>query len=362
MHRQIQGAMRVGQAVPAIARSALAEKYRRSIGATRPPAESRRVVNAAFKPTAGPPLAELDFEDRYRLVGVTARQLRDREKYRFEIWDAATETAVELRDAPSPSHERPAETLAQVVERIAQVRGSRIACYGNVDLLLPADAERAKRIMQADQALYLHPAREKLEGPAMVVGADPYPDVVLEVDLTTDIRRHKLKLYEAWGFPELWVDVPDRSRRPRVPRATTIYLHNGEKYVSVAESRAFPSWTAAEIHVALNENGVSVRTSAVLERIGRILGEREGTGPEDDPLLRSQRSAARRKAQEWGTELVRALLDSRGIGFVALGLLEEPDFAALPAAVVVDAALKCADERDFIARLQRATEQASEEG
>ena len=68
-----------------------------------------------------------------------------------------------------------------------------------------------RRIMQADQAVYLHPARVELSDTGvMVVGRHNYPDVVLEVDHTTDVRRGKLKLYESWGFPELWVEVPDR--------------------------------------------------------------------------------------------------------------------------------------------------------
>ncbi len=43
---------------------------------------------------------------------------------------------------------------------------------------------------------------------------------MLEVDYSTDVRRGKLGLYEAWGFPEVWVEVPEAespsrsSRRP----------------------------------------------------------------------------------------------------------------------------------------------------
>ena len=36
----------------------------------------------------------------------------------------------------------------------------------------------------------------------MVVGEHDFPDVVLEVDRTTDVRRWKLGMYESWGFPE----------------------------------------------------------------------------------------------------------------------------------------------------------------
>ena len=63
-----------------------------------------------------------------------------------------------------------------------------------------------------------------------VVGRHNYPDVVLEVDHTTDVRRGKLKLYESWGFPELWVEVPEHrvASRPRglVP-GLTIHLLEG---------------------------------------------------------------------------------------------------------------------------------------
>ena len=51
----------------------------------------------------------------------------------------------------------------------------------------------------------------RVSGPAINVDQDPLPDVVLEVDHTTDVRRGKLRLYEAWGFPEVWVLVPPES-------------------------------------------------------------------------------------------------------------------------------------------------------
>ena len=41
--------------------------------------------------------------------------------------------------------------------------------------------------------------------------------MVMVVDNTTDVRRGKLALYESWGFPELWVEVPDTRRRAGRP-------------------------------------------------------------------------------------------------------------------------------------------------
>ena len=213
---------------------------------------------------------------------------------RLEYWDGRTETAM-ICEPTTPYHERPAGRLIRLTERIAQVRGAPIESYLSMDL---RQHDWPQSIMQADESLYLHPGSARLPGPsAMVVGVDDFPDVVLEVDHTTDVRRGKLALYESWGFPEVWVEVPDETSpsRPRGRRpGLTIYLLEDDAYRTAPESRAFPGWTAEEIHAALNEPDLSARTSAVLERVGKVLGERDGTGPDHDLLLRSQRAEGER--------------------------------------------------------------------
>ena len=196
---------------------------------------------------------------------------------RLEYWDGATETAW-ICEPASPYHEQ----------------------------------EAPQSILQADESYYLHPGRARLPGPsaiAMVIGVDDYPDMVLEVDYTTDVRRGKLGLYEAWGFPEVWVEVPDvpspsrpRGRRPGL----TIYLLEDGAYRTAPESLTFPGWTAEEIHAGLNEWTLTEQTSAVLERVGAVLGEREGTGPDHDPLLRSHRRRAFDRGRAEGRAKARA--------------------------------------------------------
>jgi len=61
----------------------------------------------------------------------------------------------------------------------------------------------------------------------------------------------------------------------------------------VDESRALPTWTAAQIHASLNEPRLGPRTLADLTRVGRRLGESEGTTPDDDPQLGRHRRQAR---------------------------------------------------------------------
>ena len=309
----------------------------------------------------------------------------DRFEGRLEYWDSATETAW-ICEPTTPYHERPSRLLTRLAERIAGVRGSPIESYGSMDLLLRDAGGEPRRIMQADESVYLHPARSRLPGPAaMVVGEDDFPDVVLEVDHTTDARRGKLALYEEWGFPEVWVDVPDapsRSRaRGRRPGLTIHVLAHG-RYRVAAESRAFVGWRADEIHVALNEPTPSARTSAVVERVGAALGAREGTGPDDDPLFRSQRRQgfehgraegrveghAEGRAEghaeghaagrtEAGAQMVRQILRSRGIEVSARFSTDTEAFAAASEEALLEAALGCADEADFLAALRRLRDQ-----
>ena len=317
---------------------------------------------------------------------------------RLEFWDAEFETAW-VMEPTSPYHESPSQILAALVDRIAAVRGSPIRCFGTMDLLLRDEAGERRRILQADQAVYLHPVEANLPGKeAMVIGEHAYPDVVMEVDYSTDARPSKLGLYASWEFPEVWLDVPEerpRSRpRNRAP-GLTIYLLDGGAYRVVGESRAFPGWRAEEIHVALNERVSSEATCAVLERVGLALGAREGTGPDDNPLLRSQRrqgyeqgrsrgqvegraegraegpaegrvearaegrpegrgeARAEGRAEGRGEArlgMVRRMLRSRGVGVsdgFPAGVLSE-----CSEDTIVAAALTCGSEADFLARLQ----------
>ena len=134
---------------------------------------------------------------------------------RIEYWDAATETAWMVCEPTTVYHEGPGQRLAQLAALIAAGRGSPITTLGTADLLVRSDRGERQRIMQADQIVYLRPAETEPRGAAVEVGADHLPDVVLEVDHSTDVRRGKLGLYEAWGFPEVWVEVPDVGSPPR---------------------------------------------------------------------------------------------------------------------------------------------------
>ena len=185
---------------------------------------------------------------------------------RIEYWDARAETAWVVADNYGV-HEGTSRRLPHLAERIASVRGAPIVSFGSVTLLVRDAGGEPRRAMEADETLYLHPTRSTTPRRSLVVGEHDFPDVVLEVDYTTDVRPGKLLLYEAWGFPELWVIVPPEGASPRRPAGVTIHRLQDARYRSMPASGAFPGWTAAEIYHAMTEPTPSVATCRVLERV-----------------------------------------------------------------------------------------------
>ena len=282
---------------------------------------------------------------------------------RIEYWSASSGTAWVLRDA-GPVHESPSCILNELLTRISLERGSRVRCCGAVYLMERDPDGRPRLVMVADQTIYMHPEVWLPGDPAIVRGEDPLPDVLLEVDHTTDVRRNKLPLYEAWGFPELWVDTPDApspSRPRRVRPGLTIYLLEDGRYRIADESRAFPTWSATDIHAALNETRFSPRTLADLTRVGRRLGRQEGTTPDDDPQLgrhrRQARDAGRADGRAEGIARERALLarlvarkfDPRTAERLAGRLADIEDPGRLDG--IGDLIIDCDDGEDLLSRL-----------
>ena len=324
------------------------------------PQEGDRVPAARRRGQRWLPLSEMDF------VGCVSETMTGAQyeafEGRLEFWDSETETAFLARDLPTMPHEHAAQCLARLVARIALVRGSDIRLGGAVGLVARQSLEggrERKRAMQADQTVYLHPHRSRLPGAGhFVLGEHDPPDVTLEVDHTTDVRGGKLKQYAEWGFPELWVEVPV-IRAPSRPRGRkpglAICLLGEGGYSESAESRAFPGWKASEIHAALNESVMSLRTHRMLERVGRALGEHEGTGPDDDPLLRC---FGRRKRAEGASGMLREVLRRRGIAVspaFPTGLSRADRKALLESSEtdLVAAAFAAGSEADFLRRLRR---------
>ena len=276
----------------------------------------------------------------------------------IEYWDAATETAWELRDV-SGAHELPGGRLVELCTIIAGVRGARIVCFGHTSFLQRDERGERLRLLEADEAVYVYPDRARMPlDSVLTVGQHDLPDVLLEVDNTTDVRRGKLALYESWGFPEVWVEVPEVQTpgRPRgLVRGLTVYRLEGGRFRVAPESGAFPGWRASEIHAALNELHESTLTSSALTRVGRALAARDGTRPDDTPWLRIQREESRAEGRAEGREqgietAMDAIFVNRGLAWTEAAHEARKRSRATDADVLA-ALLECEDEADFRSRL-----------
>ena len=102
----------------------------------------------------------------------------------------------------------------------------------------------------------------------------------------------------------MWVEVPDADSPSRTasrePGVTIHVLHPDGSYRESAESRAFPGWTASEIHRAMNEPTLSVETMAVLDRVARALRARDGDQAGDAPFLRRVRAESHAEGRAEG--------------------------------------------------------------
>lgn len=272
----------------------------------------------------------------------------ERHDDRVEYWDARAGMAWRVRDVSS-WHEQPGQRLAMLAARMASVRGAPIECFGSTSLARLDAAGRPHQILQADNVVYLRPAEWRTRGRVKVDGG-PLPDVVLEVDHTTDVRRWKLGKYREWGFPEIWVLVPSKRSR-RAPGLAIHVRDPGGGYRTAPQSAAFPGWTEDEVYRALTEEPLSAASWQALERVGRVLGERDGTTPEDDPLTRSlqERGVARASA-----DAVVAALRVRGID-VPAQMAADPDLLCGSSVdIAMAVALRCSDAPDFRRRIRQA--------
>ncbi len=319
----------------------------------------RAVRPAAPTPAVPTPTAGRDFPGCDPVALPTWDDVRTYDG-RIEYWLRETGTAWVLRDA-GPVHETAPNLLSELLTRMCLERGSRFRLAGAVYLIERDGDGRPRQVLVADQTIYLDRSVWRPRDPAIVLGVDPLPDVIVEVDHTTDVRRNKLPVYEAWGFPEVWVDTPDEpspNRPRRVRPGLTIYVLDGGRFRIADESRAFPTWTTAQIHAALNESRLSPRTLADLTRVGRRLGEDEGTTPDDDPQMRLHRRQAH-EAGRWtgrleGRAEVLVRLAARKFGApttdrlaAVVAGLEDPDRLT----EACDLLLECTDTDDLISRL-----------
>ena len=180
--------------------------------------------------------------------------------------------------------------------------------------------------------------------------------MALEVDNTTDVRRGNLGLYESWGIPELCVEVPDKqSPRPRSLRpGLTIYARRKQLSRGARQPR-LPGLDGGGNPPGAERGRNDAGNHSVLRRVGRAMGEAEGTGLDDDMIsARGAPGSAHGRGRGRACQMLRAILtqalESRSIPATPaiLKQLARIDGAsAAAAAAAMQAALTCRQRGRF---------------
>jgi Uma2 family endonuclease len=106
--------------------------------------------------------------------------------------------------------------------------------------------------LEPDTCLYVQNAAQVIGKRRITLGADPPPDVAVEIDMSND-SIDKLPIYAAIGVPEIW-----RYDGKKVH----FYKLSGENYEVTKESIAFPGFTAQDFEQHLERSAVEGQTAA----------------------------------------------------------------------------------------------------
>ena len=150
--------------------------------------------------------------------------------------------------AISPEHEHDATAIEALI----------VAFCDEVDIVLETFGRATWRIealakgVEADGCYYVENAQRIIGKRDIHLPDDPPPDVVLEVDLTTDVR-HKFPIYAALGMAEVWRYDGETIQFYR--------LRNGD-YVEISGSDVLPGLTRELLVETLNIGKTKGQTAA----------------------------------------------------------------------------------------------------
>ncbi len=165
--------------------------------------------------------------------------------------------------SPLSEHEKANRTISLLVEVFAEEMGLEIENLGSTTF----KREDMQRGFEPDSCFYVRNA-DRIRGKKRIDPAvDPPPDLVIEVDLTSDSLK-KFDLYAQFGVPEVWRYESE---------LLNVFVLNLDQstYISVPASRIFPQLTAAILSSFIQDSQSSTRLEW-LKKLRAWLQEQRG--------------------------------------------------------------------------------------
>jgi Uma2 family endonuclease len=153
---------------------------------------------------------------------------------------------------PSAKHEKPNRTLAQLIEVLAEEMNLDIERLGSTTF----KRDELLKGFEPDSSFYIQNAEAIAGKDALDLKVDPPPDLVIEIDITTD-SLNKFPIFAGIGVPEVW-----RYDDGKV----TIYKLEGDSYMKAEHSPTFPMLTS-EMATQFLEESTQMKSTAWLRRV-----------------------------------------------------------------------------------------------
>jgi Uma2 family endonuclease len=159
-------------------------------------------------------------------------------------------------------HENPNRKLAWLIEVLAEEMEVDIEPAGSTTF----QREDLRKGFEPDSCFYIQNA-EAIRGMEKIdLDVDPPPDLVIEVDITTD-SLDKFPILAGIGVPEVWRYIAEK---------VTIYKLEGGGYVEAEHSLAFLALTS-EMVTQFLEEGRQMKSSAWVRRVREWARSQSGT-------------------------------------------------------------------------------------
>ncbi len=142
--------------------------------------------------------------------------------------------------SPSPEHEQLKETIALLVNVVAEETGVNAEGFGSTTFR----REDAGRGFEPDASFYIASLNQVKGKTELDLRRDPPPDLVIEIDITNP-SLPKFPIFAQLGVPEVWL-YNDKGMR-------ILRLENGA-YIEQAASAALPGLTAEAASRFLDES------------------------------------------------------------------------------------------------------------
>jgi Uma2 family endonuclease len=160
--------------------------------------------------------------------------------------------------SPSSKHERYGEFINDLVRAYADACDSELDKLGHTTWKRKALSKGA----EADGCYYIRNFERIRSKETIDLESDPPPDIVLEIEVTTDSKK-KLSIYAALRVPEVWIYDGKEAR---------FFALENDQYVPIQESQFLPRLTGAMIAEAVEASKTQGQKTALAAFRARIQG------------------------------------------------------------------------------------------